>query len=121
MPDLTYQRNLASQVGLFLFICCSALYAGSDTKTRRVIGLSNETANNETARLERFRMALRAAQGNIGQRKFARMLGLSQQTLSGLYTGYSKPGVKVLQALLKNPRTAAVAKIFLFGDSETSV
>lgn len=43
---------------------------------------------------------IRRLKGNMTQEQFARLLGLSQRSISGYLMGERKPGAKALQALL---------------------
>lgn len=42
---------------------------------------------------------IRKYQGDMGQREYARLLGIGQTTLSLIYSGQRNPGIEVIRAL----------------------
>ena len=51
---------------------------------------------------------IRKYQGTMGQREYARLLGIGQTTLSLIYKGERNPGIEVIRALARAfPESAA--------------
>ena len=65
---------------------------------------------------------IRKYQGELGQREFARLLGIGQTTLSLIYSGQRGVGVEVLQALARTfPESADEIGAALAAPAESRV
>lgn len=59
---------------------------------------------------------IRRYQGEMGQREYARLLGIGQTTLSLIYSGQRNPGIEVVQAVARAfPQAAAEIAAALAG------